>query len=100
MSLLLAGYYGTTFEEAEKIKKDPEREFEVFPIVKPVVQKMASIVSRFIQGYDVETIYVVGGACSFTDFVKVFEKETGVKTIKPKEPLLVTPLGIAMNSSL
>jgi len=100
MSLVLAGYYGTTFEEAEKIKKDKEREFEVFPIVKPVVQKMASIVKRFIQGYDVDTIYVVGGACSFSQFTRVFEKEIGVKTIKPAEPLLVTPLGIAMNSTL
>ena len=100
MSLVLAGYYGTTFEEAEKIKKDKEREFEVFPIVKPVVQKMASIVKRFIQGYDVDAIYVVGGACSFSQFTKVFEKEIGVKTIKPAEPLLVTPLGIAMNSTL
>jgi ethanolamine utilization EutJ-like protein len=89
-----------TFEEAEKIKKDKEREFEVFPIVKPVVQKMASIVKRFIQGYDVDTIYVVGGACSFSQFTKVFEKEIGVRTIKPAEPLLVTPLGIAMNSTL
>ena len=100
MSLVLAGYYGTTFEEAEKIKKDKEREFEVFPIVKPVVQKMASIVKRFIQGYDVDTIYVVGGACSFSQFTNVFEKEIGIKTIKPAEPLLVTPLGIAMNSTL
>jgi ethanolamine utilization protein EutJ len=58
---------------------------------------MAAIVARFIQGYDVDVIYVVGGACSFTKFESVFEKETGVKTIKPKEPLLVTPLGIAMN---
>ena len=100
MSLVLAGYYGTTFEEAEKIKKDKEREFEVFPIVKPVVQKMAAIVKRFIQGYDVDTIYVVGGACSFSQFTNVFEKEIGIKTIKPQEPLLVTPLGIAMNSTL
>ena len=69
----------------------------VFPVVKPVIEKMAAIVSRFIQGYDVDVIYVVGGACSFKKFESVFEKETGIKTIKPKEPLLVTPLGIAMN---
>jgi ethanolamine utilization protein EutJ len=48
----------------------------------------------------VDTIYVVGGACSFSQFTKVFEKEIGVRTIKPAEPLLVTPLGIAMNSTL
>ena len=88
---------GCTFEEAERIKKDPRQEMLVFPVVKPVIEKMAAIVSRFIQGYDVDVIYVVGGACSFRKFESVFEKETGIKTIKPKEPLLVTPLGIAMN---
>lgn len=98
MTLVLAGYFKTSFEEAEEIKKDAKREKEVFPVIKPVVQKMAAIVNRFIQGYDVDVIYVVGGACTFKDFESVFEKETGIKTIKPKEPLLVTPLGIAMNS--
>ena len=88
---------GCSFEEAERIKKDPKQEMLVFPVVKPVIEKMAAIVARFIEGYDVDVIYVVGGACSFKKFESVFEKETGVKTIKPKEPLLVTPLGIAMN---
>jgi ethanolamine utilization protein EutJ len=66
-------------------------------MIKPVVQKMASIVNRFLIGYDVDAIYVVGGACLFDDFEKIFEAETGIKTIKPVEPLLVTPLGIAFN---
>ena len=91
MTLVLAGSLGCSFEEAERIK------MLVFPVVKPVIEKMAAIVARFIEGYDVDVIYVVGGACSFKKFESVFEKETGVKTIKPKEPLLVTPLGIAMN---
>ena len=97
ITLGLAGSLGCSFEEAERNKKDPKQEMLVFPVVKPVIEKMAAIVARFIQGYDVDVIYVVGGACSFKKFESVFEKETGVKTIKPKEPLLVTPLGIAMN---
>jgi len=97
MTLVLAGSLGCSFEEAERIKKDPRQEVLVFPVVKPVIEKMAAIVSRFIEGYDVDVIYVVGGACSFKNFESVFEKQTGIKTIKPKEPLLVTPLGIAMN---
>ncbi|MGL4607704.1 MAG: ethanolamine utilization protein EutJ [Eubacteriaceae bacterium] len=96
MSLVLAGFHHISFEEAEKLKKtEPQR--KVFPIIKPVVQKMASIVNRFIGDYDVDEIYVVGGACVFDDFQKVFEDEIGIKTIKPVEPLLVTPLGIAFN---
>ena len=94
---VIAGSLGCSFEEAERIKKDPKQEMLVFPVVKPVIEKMAAIVARFIEGYDVDVIYVVGGACSFKKFESVFEKETGVKTIKPKEPLLVTPFGIAMN---
>ena len=58
---------------------------------------MASFVHRFILGYDVDTFYGVGGACVFDKFEQVFEKEIGIKTVKPVEPLLVTPLGIAFN---
>ena len=96
MSLVLAGFHHISFEEAEELKKN-ESQKKIFPIIKPVVQKMASIVNRFVVGYDVDVIYVVGGACVFNDFEKIFEDETGIKTIKPVEPLLVTPLGIAFN---
>jgi ethanolamine utilization protein EutJ len=96
MSLVLAGFHHISFEEAEELKKN-ESQKKIFPIIKPVVQKMASIVNRFVVGYDVDVIYVVGGACVFDDFEKIFEDETGIKTIKPVEPLLVTPLGIAFN---
>ncbi|WP_238861219.1 ethanolamine utilization protein EutJ [Clostridium sp. YIM B02569] len=97
MTLVLAGYYGISIKEAEELKKDPKKDKDIFPIIKPVVQKMASIVKRYLNGYDVSEIYVVGGASSFEEFNDVFEKEIGIKTIKFNEPLLVTPLGIAMN---
>ncbi len=98
MSLVLAGANRISFEEAEEMKKSGDQRL-VFPTIKPVVEKMASIVGRFIRqfGQTVERIYVVGGACMFDDFEKIFEKELGIKTIKPVEPLLVTPLGIAFN---
>ena len=48
----------------------------------------------------VETVYVVGGACCFTQFESVFEKFLGVPVVKPAAPLLVTPLGIAVNCKL
>ncbi|MCR5665543.1 MAG: ethanolamine utilization protein EutJ [Eubacterium sp.] len=99
MTLVLAGYYDITMEEAEALKKDVTKEAEIFPIVKPVIQKMASIVKNFLKDFDVPAVYVVGGACSFSEFPQVFEKELGIPTIKSNQPLLVTPLGIAMNSS-
>lgn len=97
MSLVIAGYYGCSIEEAEAIKKDRKRENEVFEIVRPVVEKMASIVKGFLKNYEVSEIYVVGGAASFKDFEEVFEKFIGIKTVKTNESLFVTPLGIAMN---
>lgn len=96
MSLVLAGNYGITFDEAEKIKKDSSREKEVFQVIRPVVEKMASIVKKFLENYDVKVVYVVGGACTFSEFEMVFEKELKKKVIKTYKPLLVTPLGIAL----
>lgn len=100
MTLVLAGFMKKTFEEAEKVKKDKAQERDVFTIVKPVVEKMASIVNKYIKEYDVDTIYVVGGACCFSEFEKIFTRETKINTIKPVDPLLVTPLGIAMNCNI
>lgn len=100
MTLVIAGYYGISIEEAEALKKAPKKNKEIFSIIRPVVQKMASIVKKYLKDYDVPAIYVVGGACSFEEFNEVFEKEIGIKTIKSNEPLLVTPLGIAMNCKI
>ena len=97
MTLVLAGFNKTSYEEAEILKKNKAREKEVFPVIRPVVVRMASIVQRYIDGYDVENIYVVGGACSFYGFEDIFQKNLKIKTLKPYEPMLVTPLGIAMN---
>lgn len=96
MTLVLAGAYGIPTAEAEALKLDPARVREVFPVVRPVIEKMASIVNRCLQGHDVETIHVVGGASSFDDFEAVFAKQTGRRVVKPPHPLLVTPFGIAL----
>ena len=100
MSLVLAGAMGCSLEEAEAYKTDPTREADVFPVIRPVIDKMAAIVKNYLCGYEVETVYVVGGACSFTLFAQVFADNIGLPVIKPAEPLLVTPLGIALNCLL
>lgn len=97
MTLVLAGAYGIALDEAERLKKDPARQNEVFPVIKPVVEKMAAIVNRCLRGHAVSTIHVVGGACVFDGFAEVFRRATGKKVVKAPEPLLVTPLGIAMS---
>ena len=96
MTLVIAGSRGIDFEEAEDIKLDKKREREVFVQVTPVLQKMASIVKKYISGYNVKNVYLVGGACSFDGSEKIFEKELGLKIYKPYMPLYITPLGIAL----
>ena len=96
MTLVIAGSRGINFEEAEDIKLDKKREREVFVQVTPVLQKMASIVKKYISGYNVKNVYLVGGACSFDGSEKIFEKELGLKIYKPYMPLYITPIGIAL----
>ncbi|MBY6003025.1 ethanolamine utilization protein EutJ [Salipiger bermudensis] len=97
MTLVLAGAKGIPFAEAEAEKLDSDHERDTFALVRPVVDKMASIVNRFLEDFpEVATIHVVGGACSFSEFRDAFANQTGKRVVIPAEPLLATPLGIAM----
>lgn len=97
MTLVLSGCYKVPFAEAESIKKNTAKQDDVFPLIRPVVSKMASIVKHFLEQEkrNVPAIYLVGGACCFDEFEQVFEKEIGLPCYKANVPLLVTPLGIA-----
>ncbi len=97
MTLVLAGHYNIPLEEAEKIKLDKKKHDEIFHIVKPVIEKMATITKRFIVDYNVKNIYLVGGACEIKGFEDVFRKELEKNIYKPNDSMFVTPLGIAMN---
>jgi len=97
VDLVIAGHYRIDTQEAESIKTDPARETEIFPLVRPVFQKMASIVRWHLQEHPVKTLYLVGGTSSFPGIEGVMEDETGLEAIKPHNPLLVTPLGIALS---
>lgn len=97
LSLVLAGNYHITYEEAEVLKQDYSKHKEILPVVKAVVEKMASIIKKYVKGRDVKGIYLCGGTCCLTGIEKIIEKETGIPTLKPRNPFLVTPTGIAMN---
>ncbi|GAV21921.1 ethanolamine utilization protein EutJ [Carboxydothermus pertinax] len=97
LSLVLAGGYKITFEEAEKIKKDRTRHKEILPIVRPVIEKMALIVKEKIINYDHNLpVYLVGGTAYLEGFGEEFSKFLGRIAYVPPHPLLVTPLGIAL----
>jgi ethanolamine utilization protein EutJ len=97
-SLVIAGATGTSFEEAEEMKKNPREQQRLFPIIRPVMEKVGSIINRHIRGYQVDRLYLVGGTCAYPGMVEVIQEATRVETILPGNPLFVTPLGIAMNN--
>jgi ethanolamine utilization protein EutJ len=97
-SLVIAGSMGTSFEEAEELKKNPKEQTRLFPVIRPVMEKVGSIINRHIEGYRVDRLYLVGGTCAYPGMDKVIEEVTGVETMLPGNPLFVTPLGIAMNN--
>ena len=96
-SLVIAGAYKMSFADAEIYKRDKKNHKELLPVLKPVIEKVSSIISRHIEGREVDGIYLVGGTCCLTGIEGIIEKKTGIPTYKPGNPMFVTPLGIARN---
>lgn len=96
-SLVISGAYGIPFGEAEVYKRNEKNHRELQPVVKPVIEKVASIINRHIKEYNVPDIVLVGGTCCFEGLERIIEKETKVPTHKPTNPMFVTPLGIALS---
>jgi ethanolamine utilization protein EutJ len=97
-SLVVAGALGIGFEEAEALKTDPREQSRLLPVVRPVMEKVATIVARNTAGFAVPTVCLVGGTVAFPGFARVVEEASGLNTVVPVSPLFVTPLGIAMNA--
>ncbi len=95
-TLVIAGAKGLSFEEAEALKLDPAAQTGLFPTIRPVMEKVASIIQRHLADRQVQNITLVGGAAAFPGFADVVADVTGIPTIVPSRPLFVTPIGIAM----
>jgi ethanolamine utilization protein EutJ len=95
-SLVIAGALGISFEEAEELKKKPSEQARLFPLVRPVMEKVASIIARHVTGRQVDALTLVGGATAFPGMAGVIQEYTGLPTQAVSRPLFVTPLGIAM----
>jgi len=98
MNLVLMGRFGLSFDEAEKVKLDPARRDEVTSAVRPVAEKMAAIVARHLAGRNVGQVWLVGGAAGLEGIETIVADRVGVPVWKPPDPMMVTPLGIAMNA--
>ncbi|NLL62704.1 MAG: ethanolamine utilization protein EutJ [Ruminococcaceae bacterium] len=96
-SLVLAGSYQMKYEEAEEYKRNFSHHKEIYPVVKPVMEKLAVIITDMLKDHPVERLVLVGGSSCFTGIEKTIEELTGISTYKPNNPLFVTPLGIALS---
>lgn len=97
LTLTIAGNYKIDFAEADKLKVDPAKQADVYSIVLPVLNKIGSIVKDKAAEHQVEELYLVGGTSCLKGIEKAIESETAIKSFKPENPFLVTPLGIALN---
>jgi ethanolamine utilization protein EutJ len=97
-SLVIAGAKNISFEQAEELKKNPIEQPRLLPVIRPVMEKVGSIVGRHIRGYNVKKLYLVGGTCAYPGMDKVIQEYTDIETVVPGSPLFVTPLGIAMHN--
>lgn len=96
-TLVISGHYGLPFVEAEAMKLEAGKQPELLPIVCPVMEKVAAIVQRHLLQWKVPVVYLVGGAVSFHGFLEVMQNWLDVPVLRPEEPMLVTPLGIALH---
>jgi ethanolamine utilization protein EutJ len=99
-SLVIAGANDITFEEAEARKIDPQQQPLLFPVVRPVLEKVASIAARHIDGHAIPEVVLVGGTSAFYRAAEVVEEYTGLPAWVPDHPWLVTPIGMAMHDRM
>lgn len=100
MTLVIAGDTNASLEEAETQKTDPTQQSRLFPIVRPVMEKMGAIVEKHIRGYRAKSIVLVGGTCLFPGIAPVIQEVTGLPTRVAEHPLFITPIGIAMHDTI
>jgi ethanolamine utilization protein EutJ len=107
-TLVIAGGLDISFEEAEALKINPAEQGRLFPTIRPVMEKVGSIVSRHIAmfqsidhgAHQVTNLTLVGGTSAFQGIAGVVQEYTGVPTQVPERPLFITPLGIALHDEV
>ncbi|MCU0300092.1 MAG: ethanolamine utilization protein EutJ [Candidatus Nanopelagicales bacterium] len=97
-TLVIAGALGVPFDRAEALKTDPTQQARLFPLVRPVMEKVASIVTSSTGGWPAPVVHLVGGTVAFPGFAEVVAEATGLDVHVPVAPLFVTPLGIARSA--
>jgi ethanolamine utilization protein EutJ len=98
LSLVLAGNRKISYEDAEEMKINKKHNREVLPIVRPVIEKIASITATYLKDFDkLEKVCLVGGTCELDGFADIIAENIGLETFRPTIPQLITPFGIALS---
>ena len=104
-SLVIAGAHDISFEQAEEMKLDPSQQQRLMPVVRPVIEKVASITRRHVAEYElqsgkaVQQLTLVGGTSAFPGMGEVVQEYTGINAQVPERPMFVTPIGIALHDT-
>lgn len=98
-TLVLAGAMDLPFRDAERLKTNVGRQAELQPTLRPVMEKVASITRRHIQGYTIPQIVLVGGSSALPGMAEVVQQYTGILTSVAQYPAFVTPLGFAVRDA-
>lgn len=94
LSLVLAGAYKTSLDQAENLKRDVSRHKEIFPTISPVLDKVSTIIEQTVNGYDVDKVVLVGGSALLSGIEDYIGNKLQLPTLKPANPMFVTPIGI------
>ena len=94
ISLVIAGHYGISFQDAEERKRHPG-EPDILRLARPTLLRMCDIVAGHIKGRRVERLVLTGGTCCLPGVDAVFTEELRLPIQLPCQPLLLTPLAIA-----
>lgn len=95
LSLVLAGAYKTTLDQAENLKRDFSKHKEIFPAISPVLDKVSSIIDETIDGDKVDKVVLVGGSALLSGIEDYIGNRLNLPTLKPINPMFVTPIGIS-----
>lgn len=94
VTLTIAGNNSSSLEDAEALKISDGK--LVWPIVKPVFEKMADIARQHLKGHKVNTLYLSGGTCTLPGVRDLFAHEfPEYEVLLPHNPIFLTPLAIA-----
>jgi ethanolamine utilization protein EutJ len=98
LSLVVAGSMKINYEEAEQIKADKKMNPQIIQIVRPVIDKISTIVLSYLKDFKkVETICLVGGTCELDGLAQIVKKNLDLNVLKINAAQMITPYGIALS---